>query len=163
MFRANKNIEDVSYILDNLRPEDLEELKALWGENWREETIKNVMNTDSHVVIGKTKKDKTPAVMGGIWEVQEGVSVAWLLSTPEVMKHRHCLLRELKKEIKKAEDTSWLMYNFIYEKNFEAKKWLKWLGFRFDNPHPKGIEVPSGFEFFYRIREVNGLGDKKCA
>ena len=163
MLRIKKNIKDVSYILDNLRPEDLEELRALWGENWREETLKNIMNTDFEVLLGRTKKGNVPAVMGGIWEVKEGIGCAWLLSTPEVKKHRHCLLRELRREIEKSKEKFFLIYNFIYEKNFEAKRWLKWLGFRFDNPHPKGIEVPKGFEFFYRIREVNGLGGKKCA
>ena len=32
------------------------------------------------------------------------------------------------------------------------------LGFKFDNPKPNGINVPDGFEFFYRIRETRGLG-----
>lgn len=151
MFRVNKNLQDVQYILDNLRYEDLSELQALWGENWREETLKNIMETDFEVLLGKTKKGKKPVVMGGIWEVQEGVGCAWLLSTPEVKNHRHCLLRELKREVEKSKKKFSLIYNFIYKKNFEAKRWLKWLGFRFDNPHPKGIEVPFGFEFFYLI------------
>jgi len=163
MRRANKNLEDVQYILDHLREEDLIELQTLWGENWREESIKSIMNSNNQVVLGKTKKGDIPVVMGGIWEVKEGVGCAWLLTTPEVKNHRHCLLRELRKDIKKSEKKLWLLYNFIYEKNFEAKKWLKWVGFRFDNPHPEGIDVPEGFEFFYRIREVEGLGGKKCA
>ena len=145
-------MKDVRYILDNLRDEDLSELQTLWGKSWREETLNNIMNTDFDVLLGKTKKGKIPVVMGGIWEVRDGIGCAWLLSTPEVKNHRHCLLRELKREVEGAKNKFGLIYNFIYEKNFEAKKWLKWLGFKFDNPHPKGIDVPKGFEFFYLVR-----------
>lgn len=53
----------------------------------------------------------------------------------------------------------WITYNIIYKENFKAKNWLQWLGFKFDNPKPEGIEVPEGFEFFYRLRPVKGLGE----
>ena len=151
MHKVNKNLADVSYILDNLRKEDLEELQALWGENWREETLNNIMNMDFEVLLGKTKKGEVPVVMGGIWEVGRGVGCAWLLSTPEIKNHRHCFLRELRYEIEKSKSKFCLIYNFIYKENFEAKRWLKWLGFRFDNPHPKGVEVPNNCEFFYKV------------
>lgn len=152
MYRTNKNSEDVKYILDNLREEDLEELLALWGASWREETLRNIMDTDFEVLLGKTKKGKKPVVMGGVWEVSEGIGCAWLLSTPEVKNHRHCLLRELKRDVEKSKKKFKLIYNFIYKRNFEAKKWLRWLGFRFDNPHPKGVNVPEGFEYFYLVK-----------
>ena len=67
MYRANKTEKDVLYILDNLRIEDLEELKALWGENWKEQTLKNIMETEFSVMLGKTKDKDIPVVMGGVW------------------------------------------------------------------------------------------------
>ncbi len=149
--RKEKTLEDVRYILDNIRKEDLEELKALWGENWREQTIKNIMETDFLVLVGVSDK---PVVMGGIWETGEkgsNVACVWLLSTDEVKRHKTSLLKEIRKEIKNSKYS--ILYNFIYKTNHKAKKWLKLSGFRFDNPFPDQIEVPEGFEFFYRLKE----------
>jgi hypothetical protein len=162
MYRANKTEKDVSYILDNLRIEDLEELKALWGENWKEQTLKNIMETEFSVMLGKTKDKDVPVVMGGVWRTDpndEGVGCIWMLGTDNIEKHQICLLRELRKEIEKFDQEYWITYNIIYKENFKAKNWLQWLGFKFDNPKPEGIEVPEGFEFFYRLRPVKGLGE----
>lgn len=162
MYRSKKNDKDVTYILDNLRMEDLLELKALWGENWREETLKNIMGTDFYVMLGKTKNKDVPVVMGGVWEAggeDKGIGCAWLLSTEEVSKHSLCLLKELKKEMERADEKYWLTYNFIYKENWLAKKWLSWLGYKFDNPRPEGMNIPKDFEFFYRLRPVKGLGE----
>ena len=149
--RRKKNIKDVEYILDNLRQEDLNELKALWGENWRSETIKNIMTTDFDSLVGVSDK---PVVMGGIWGVggeNSKTACVWLLSTDEVKKHKISLIKNLSEEIEKAEKKYSILYNFIYKSNLSAKKWLKILGFRFDNPRPDGLKIPDGFEFFYKI------------
>lgn len=162
MYRANKTDEDVEYILNNLRYEDEMELKTLFGDNWKEESKNRIMKTKFYVMLGKGKNDKTPVCMGGIEQDgkdDNGIGCAWFLTTNEIKKHGIQILKELKKEVEKADEKFWLTYNVIYEKNYLAKKWLKWLGFRFDNPRPKGIEVPEGFEFFYRVRPIKGLGE----
>lgn len=162
MYRANKSDEDVEYILNNLRFEDEEELKSLFGEDWKEQTCKRIMQTKFYVMLGKGKDDKTPICMGGIEQDEkdaQGIGCAWLLCTDELQKHGLQILKELKKEVEKADERFWLTYNVIYEKNYTAKKWLKWLGFKFDKPRPEGIEIPEGFEFFYRVRPVKGLGE----
>lgn len=162
MIRANKTNKDVEYILDNLREEDLLEVKTLWGDNWREEVLKRIMNVDFYVMLGITKDDKTPVCMGGIehsYKDGEGIGCAWFLCTDEIKNHKIQILRELQKEVEKADEKFYLTYNIIYEKNYLAKRWLKWLGYKFDNPKPEGVYVPEGFEFFYRVRPVKGVGE----
>lgn len=146
-----KNEKDVEYILSHLRKEDLEELKALWGENWKSETLKNIMTTDFLCLVGVSDK---PVAMGGIWGVggeNSKIACVWLLSTEEVKFHKISLIKILSEQIKKAEKEYSVFYNYIYKSNLSAKKWLKILGFRFDNPRPNGINVPEGFEFFYKV------------
>ena len=67
------------------------------------------------------------------------------------------IAEQLKKEFKKYDKTFWYLYNFIYSKNEFSKQWLKWIGFKFDNPKPAGMNIPDGFEFFYRVKEIKGL------
>lgn len=162
MFRSNKNENDVNYILDNLMEEDLAELKALFGEDWKQKTLDRIMGTNFYVMLGKTKNKGVPVCMGGIEQAEddvEGVGCAWFLCTNEIKKHAICILRELKAEIEKADEKFWLTYNFIHKGHNFAKRWLKWLGYKFDKTDVKGLDIPEGFELFYRIRPVKGLGE----
>lgn len=164
MYRANKTDKDVEYILNNLRYEDEMECRALFGENWKEETKKKIMQTRFYVMLGKGKsnEDETPICMGGIEQAEkdaDGIGCAWFLCTDALKNHSIQILRELKKEVEKADEKFWLTYNVLYKENYIAKRWLKWLGYKFDNPRPQGIDVPEDFEFFYRVRPVKGLGE----
>ena len=156
MYRKAKNEKDVLYILDNLRAEDLEECKAVHGDNWKEKTFNQIMKTDFDVLMGINPDGDVPVCMGGAWHIgndAEDVGVVWMLCTDDIVNHKICLLRELKKEFKKYDEKFWFLYNFIYSKNVFAKNWLKWMGFKFDIPKPYGLNIPDGFEFFYRIRK----------
>lgn len=70
MFRSNKNENDVNYILDNLMEEDLAELKALFGEDWKQKTLDRIMGTNFYVMLGKTKNKGVPVCMGGIEQAE---------------------------------------------------------------------------------------------
>lgn len=160
MYRKEKNEKDVLYILDHLRADDVEECKVTHGENWKEKTLEDIMKTDFDVLMGVTKDGDVPVVIGGAWHLErdeDGVGIVWMLCTDEVVNHKVCLLRELKKEFKKYDEKFWFLYNMIYYKNDFAKNWLKWLGFNFNRPKPIGANIPENFEFFYRIRPKKGL------
>ncbi|MCD7740185.1 MAG: hypothetical protein LUH11_02430 [Candidatus Gastranaerophilales bacterium] len=156
MYRKQKNEKDVLYILDHLRADDLEEVKAVHGDKWKQQVYDDIMKTDFDVLMGVTKKGDIPVCMGGAWHLEKdepGVGVVWMLCTDEISKHKICLLRELKKEFQKYDKTFWFLYNFIYYKNEFSKNWLQWMGFNFTK------STNEKFEFFYRIREKRGLCD----
>lgn len=171
MYRAQKNIKDFKYILNHLRKEDKEEVKAIFGKHWKRETIKNLMHTDFQILLGKTKKGNIPVLMGGAWAVDKdkpSIATVWMLSTPEIEKHQVAFLRELRKEVANYDKSFAITYNHIYKSNILAKKWLKWAGYRFPNEEKVltpldrfflSIEIPEGFEIFYRERQVKGLGE----
>ena len=58
----------------------------------------------------------------------------------------------MKKEIEKADEKYSILFNQIYKGNYQMKKWLKGLGFKFDIPKPAGFDMPENFEFFYRLK-----------
>lgn len=158
MYRKQKNEEDVRYILDNLRKYDAEELKAIHGEDFKEKVFAQIMETDFDVLVGVSKNGDVPVCMGGAWHLDkdgDGTVVVWLLCTDHIKEHKHCLLRELKKEFDKYDEKYWFLYNFIYAKNTLAKLWLKKFGFKF--MIPVNANIPKGFELFYRIRKCKGL------
>ena len=160
MYRKAKNEKDVLYILEHLRSDDLEEVKSIHGDKWKENVFNDIMKTDFDVLMGITKKGDIPVCMGGAWHLEKdapGVGVVWMLCTDEIVNHKICLLKELKKEFIEYDKKFWFLYNFIFYKNIFAKNWLSWLGFRFNNPRPQIMNLPNEFEFFYRIREVRGL------
>lgn len=148
-------LKKCKFILENLRAEDLEELKIIWNENWKEKVLKSFEQTEVKFAYGLDEfGDEIPIAMGGFYEFADKsskVACVWLLTTKFVHKNKFALMKVLKNEIERAQKKYDIMYNFIYEANYEAKGWLKKLGFCFDNPKPKNLNVRENFEFFYKL------------
>lgn len=157
MYRKEKNEKDIRYILEHLRDEDKTEALTVKGENFIEECLNEIMQCDD-VILGCRKSDDVPVCVGGCVPQKNNIAVIWLLSTPDVVNHQICLLRNIKFEMQKYDKKFWITYNFLFNKNFLAKKWLKKFGYKFDIQKLEGVNIPEGFEFFYRKREIKGLG-----
>lgn len=171
MYRAKYNVKDCIYILKHLRKEDKIEAKQAFGKHYIRETLKNIENANSDVLLGKTKDGDRPVLICDAWAPDKNnpsVAIVWMLSTPEIEKHQIRFLREAKKEIAKYDERFAITFNYIFEENIKAKNWLKWLGYRFpkDEEHLTLLdkaflqnEIPEKFEVFYRERKVKGLGE----
>ncbi|MDD3238221.1 MAG: hypothetical protein PHV37_09020 [Candidatus Gastranaerophilales bacterium] len=167
LYRKVKTKKKIEYILDNLRPEDLHEVIESRGVDFKQNFLKELFERKDYFVIGCTKNQNIPAVMGGIVDMGQGIGVVWMLSTPEITKHQICLLKNLKLEINKFDQKYWLTYNFMHKENYIAKNWLKKFGYRFpsseinktviDKNILKSVNVPENYEIFYRLRETRGL------
>ena len=160
MYEKEKNEKDVLYILEHLRPEDEHEARTQKGDNFKEIILEEIMSDKTRTYLGCKKSDDTPVVIGGYSDTnEEGIGVVWLLSTPEIEKNKTCLLRNIINALDEIDRKYWFTYNILFSENKFAKKWLKKIGFKFNNPHPVGLNVPEGFEFFYRVRKTRGLGE----
>lgn len=158
MYEKAKNEKDILYILEHLKPEDQHEAQVQKGDNFKEIILKEIMDNRTRTYLGCKKTDNTPVCVGGYTDTNEkGVGVVWLLSTPEIENYKTCLLRHVIKAFKEIDNKYWLTCNILFSENSFAKSWLKKIGFKFNNPKPEGIDIPEGFEFFYRIRETRGL------
>lgn len=159
MFEKEKNKKDILYILEHLRLEDEHEAIVQKGKNFKEIICNEIMNSNTRTWLGCKKTDGIPVCVGGYCNTKEnGVGIVWLLSTPEIENNKTCLLRHIIKAYDEIDSKYWLTCNILFSENKFAKKWLKKIGYKFDNPKPDGIDVPDGFEFFYRIRKTRGLG-----
>lgn len=159
MYEKSKNEKDILYILEHLRSEDEHEAVTQKGDNFKQVVLEEIMNSGTRTYLGCRKSDDTPVCVGGYSDTSEkGIGVVWLLSTPEIENNKTCLLRHIVGAFEEIDEKYWLTYNILFSENRFAKRWLKKLGYKFDNPKPEGLNVPDGFEFFYRMRETRGLG-----
>lgn len=155
MLKISTNQNEYRFILDNLRYEDKRELYLLWGKNWYDATLKSLEDAKVLIFEGKNQFGKiVPIAMGGFYPVlneKYTMACVWFLSTKFVKYNKTPLMRVIKQQVLKASLDYEIMYNFICTSNFKAKVWLQKLGFCFDNPKPKNIELKREFEFFYKV------------
>ena len=145
---------EIEFILSNLRDEDKEELENLFGSNWYEMSLESLKDEKFLVLYGYgNEHGQVPVAMGGFYEVNNEpckIACVWLLSTKYINKNKTAFMKALRNQMYLNSSKYDILYNFIYKSNHSAKLWLKKLGFRFDNPHPEGVNMNEGFEFFYR-------------
>lgn len=149
MLKTDKNMKDILYILKNLRDEDQKEVVAIWGDDWTNKFLENTMKTDFLILLNRN----IPIAMGGFVPVlNENFSAAcvWLLCSKDVINNRFLLLKTLKEQIEKESKNFDIFYNYIYKSNVEAKEWLKKLGFKFNCPFTRKLNIQKDFEFFYK-------------
>ncbi len=157
MIKLNPDNSDINYILNHLRVEDIEELRALWQKDWLNKVSDNLKNKNILVVYGKDENNKcVPIAMGGFHELFEkhsNIACVWLLSTIHIKNNKTLFIKELKNQINKASEKYELMYNYIYKSNKGAKGWLYKLGFNFGCPNPQKLNIEKDFEFFYKLKK----------
>ena len=145
------------FVLNNLRDEDKIELYALFGSKWYQQTIDNLKNKSFLVFYGKDfENNSVPIAIGGFHSINKGypkIACVWLLTTIYIYKNKLSFFKMLKSQFKKNNKKYQIMYNFIYKSNYMAKSWLKKFGFKFDNPKPKNIQLPTNYEFFYKVND----------
>ena len=112
MYRAEKIVHsELLSILNNLREEDKIECETLRGNNWKESLYNDLTSSSSDFILAKTKKDDIPVLIAGAWAVDKDnpqIGCVWLLSTPEITKHKICFLREMRKEIAKYDEKEFI-------------------------------------------------------
>ncbi len=143
------------FILNNIREEDKEELTALFGQNWYKETLAVLKNNDFFVLYGFDEyENEIPVAMGGYYDFNEPemqIACVLIISSSFVYRNKLLFLTTIKSKLQEISGKYKIMYNYIYKKNYSAKRWLKKLGFKFDNPRPDGLEIKEDFEFFYKL------------
>lgn len=94
----------------------------------------------SKIVVG----DKIVAVFGDCTHDRE-IGVPWLISTIHVDKRAKSFLQVCKGEVQEMLTRHPTLINYVDQRNTQAVRWLKWLGFQFGEAVPYG---PKGFPFY---------------
>lgn len=93
--------------------------------------------------------DGEPLVMIGLVkrDVLSGSGVIWMLGANRALNHKKEFFRQTKPIIDEMLTVCPRLCNMVHSKNTSSILWLKWLGFKIDDPIPHG---PDG-ELFHRF------------
>ncbi len=145
-FESKKNVieiiettkEHVEYLANNLRKLDEKELFYMRGKNAKEELrisveysiwTKSVLYNDECIAIFGFAKHNA----------NDSKGVPWLLASDKLQKLSIRIARLCPFYINKMLEDAQYLENYILSEHTHSIKWLKWLGFSFDEPQEFGI------------------------
>jgi len=122
-------VEDVVYVADNMRTEDVEECKANGFSPF--DALWKGYNADGVCYTMVDPEGKPAGLLGVSLLATSGL--IWLLGTPSIEQYGITFLRQCKPFLERLfeEANRDLLWNYTYKLNTLHHKWLKWLGFSF--------------------------------
>jgi len=138
--------EDIDHIVDNIREADIEELEALDGTTVREslDRIEDIENT-SHVWEVEGKVMCIFGVVPQPGPLSSGV--IWMLATEDFHKYAKIFARGCQDVVSDMINGYSYLFNYIHSENKVSINWLKWLGFKVNDPIPVGHEGANFHKF----------------
>lgn len=136
--------EDVEFLIDNIRPEDVIEIKAFSGA-----TPKDVLGDEVTRGSRVWVVDDKVVCMFGVTPLEghPKTGIIWLLATPDFYKHTKSFAIRCKAVFLEVIKEFEYVYNYVLAKNKDSVKWLGFLGFNFDPPKPIGKEGANFIRF----------------
>lgn len=132
-------VELIQAIADNMRQEDVDEVWASHHSTPIKSLTKGWEISDYSMIVVVNNE---PCVMIGlvIRDILSGTGVPWLLGTDNALKYKRCFLTEVPAVINEMLDICPRLFNYVHVKNRTSVKWLKRIGFTFDEPIPYGCD-----------------------
>ena len=142
-------ITDVGIVSDNMRIEDVEELRAQSGNTPKEGLFFCFFMSKPCMTI--VSRHGNPIGMWGAVPMGNSAGRIWMLGCEAMLEDtsdKYTFLRESKKELAKLHDQYPLLANVVDARNAVHVRWLRWMGFTFIKKHPQwGPERRMFYEF----------------
>lgn len=131
----------VAFVAENMRQADREELEALGQDS--EEGIWQAFRASEQAWV--MQEDAPMCVFGVIpTNLLTGEGIIWLLGTDNVKRHARGFLEVSPGCLQKIMATYSHLHNYVDQRNKASIRWLKWMGFEFQEAQPLG---PRGLPF----------------
>lgn len=130
--------EDVTFLSQNLRAEDLRELLAA-GSPSAEQSLSDGLHHSAECLTIHDEQGRAVAMFGVVPSVETGVGYVWLLGSDQLQFNKTQFLRRSREWVGALHQDFPVLTNFVDVRNEVHIAWLRWLGFKF-------------------LREVRGLG-----
>lgn len=140
----------ISYVADHMREADVVEVMASGGFTPYEALDISIAKSQFAAVAWV---DDEPCAVYGliVQDALSGVGVPWMLATENALKHRREFLKQSPGIITQMLNICPTLYNYVHAENTTSIRWLKWLGFEFEDALPLG-QNGELFHRFYRER-----------
>jgi len=142
-------VADVQTIAENMRTEDVDEIKAQSGNTPREGLFFCYFMSKPCVTI--VSRHGNPIGMWGVVPLDNTAGRIWMLGCEAMLKDasdKYNFLRESRKELAKLHGQYPLLTNVVDARNTVHVRWIRWMGFTFIKKHPQwGPEHRMFYEF----------------
>lgn len=148
-------IDDMETLLQNMREADKEEVRVFGADIMK---ILRMSYLGSMMCKAVEHEDGLLCIYGvASIDLSAGIGCPWMLGTKLLeSKHKKAILSMSSQCLESVQSLFPNgLKNFVDSRNRKAIRWLKWMGFRFDEPVPIG----SGSVPFYPF----SMGDGQCA
>lgn len=144
-------IEDVEYLSTRLKPMDLREIDAITGRD-PFVVLRSGMIGSEDCKVGTA--DGVPFCIYGVRKPSHlsDHGIIWMLGTTEIDKHVMKFGRECGKEVKEMIGNLRLVENYCHIENRKTIVWLKWLGFKFEEPQVYGRRNEMFCRFYMEVK-----------
>lgn len=129
--KPNDNL--IRYVANNMRYADKIECQLASGLSPLQALQKGVNESQySSVVIINNK----PCAIAGLTVVNVllGVGVPWMLATHDAVKNRRVFINNSRQGVQDMLEICPNLFNYVHVENKVSIRWLKWMGFKFDEP-----------------------------
>lgn len=139
--------EAILTVAEGMREADRVEV---WASNHftPEEAIRQSVKL-SHVSAAVYNAYGEAIVILGLVKLSEltGTGVPWLLGTENALNYKRHFITEVPRVIEDMLNDCPTLVNYVHVKNVVSVRWLKRLGFKFENAEPYGVDK----ELFHRF------------
>lgn len=131
----------LEHIAFNMRKADRVECDAAAGVQLPEVHIENSVGVSDLTYIINTPHDEPMAVCGIVYSEQPRYAVVWMMGTDQIRHHYRFFVRNSKESLASLMDSLELdvLFNFTHIDNHVHHRWLGWLGARFYDARPYGV------------------------
>ena len=145
--------EVLQFIADNMRQADIEEVAASHGHTPIQALCEGVKISDSCVVA--IANDEPVAVFGLVRGcVLSGYGTPWALGTDSLFEYKKSFMKWSRVLLAMMLNEFDHLENFVHVKNQQSVRWLKWLGFQFEEPQPYGLKRELFMKFYLEKERV---------
>lgn len=129
----------IQHIADNMRSQDRVEIERSSGKDHKATLKTSVKNSDEVFVV---LVDGEPFGVFGIYvSCSMGAEGAiWYIGTDRIHDVYRQFLKASKRYVVERMNTFNVLYNYVDVDNTVSYRWLKWLGFKFEEPAPYGAK-----------------------
>jgi len=139
--------ELIKSIAVDMRQADIDEIWASNHQTPGEALLKGFKISDYSVVI--TVNDELCVMLGlVIHDILAGTGVVWLLGTNNALKYKRHFITQVPDVIDEMLDICPKLFNYVHVDNEVSIRWLKRIGFTFDEPAPYGYDRESFHKFY---------------